>query len=212
MRIVVNPDLSVNVYTPKNASDRFIHESVIKKAPWILRSIKKLEKCRVLSSPEKYISGEKIAYLGEEYLLKIINGKRRPSELLENNLVVSVTNPDTKSVKKAVNRWYRARAGEIFGKYLQKRLSIASQYGITRPFMNIRLMKSRWGTCRSSGKITLNLRLIQLPEICIEYIVMHELCHLKHPNHSKHYYSFLSLCMPEWKAHKRLLDSIILTY
>ena len=67
LRIVISPDLSVNVYTPKNASEKFIHESVTKKAPWILRSIEKLEKCRVLPSPEKYITGENIAYLGGEY-------------------------------------------------------------------------------------------------------------------------------------------------
>jgi len=74
------------------------------------------------------------------------------------------------------------------------------------------MMKSRWGTCRSSGKITLNLRLIELPEPCIEYIVMHELCHLMHPNHSKAFYSFLSVCMPDWKNRKNLLDNIKLTY
>ncbi len=81
-------------------------------------------------------------------------------------------------------------------------------YGVSKPTLRTRQMKSRWGSCMvQKNIITLNRRLLAAPKGCIEYVVMHELCHLVHPNHSKEYYTFLTAMMPDWKARKTMLEN-----
>jgi len=207
LRIEVTPDLKVKIIAPLRASNSFINEAVKEKTPWIIKSINRLNNCRMLPSPEKYISGENLAYLGNECTLKINTGKREVARLSDNTLTIKLPRPDMKGVKREVDKWFRLQAEVIFDEYLEANYSIISQYGIQKPILKIRRMKSRWGSCSKSGKITLNLKLIHLPPACIEYIVMHELCHLKHLNHSKDFYSFLQRCMPDWKERKAILES-----
>lgn len=81
------------------------------------------------------------------------------------------------------------------------------KYGVARPTLRIRDMKSRWGSCLpTKGIITLNKQLLAVPLSCIEYVVMHELCHFLHPNHSKQFYTTLAMLMPDWKERKQLLN------
>ena len=207
LRISITRHLEVNIIAPLQASDSFIHNAVTEKTPWILKSIQRLKQCRILPLPEKYETGDKLAYLGNEYRLEVIKGKRAPVMISEDRIIVQLPAPDMTGVKRAVDRWLRIQAEMVFGSCLKTGYSIVSQYGVAEPFLKIRSMKSRWGSCSRSGKITLNLRLIHLPEACIEYIVMHELCHLKNLNHSKAFYSFLQICMPDWKDRKAILES-----
>jgi len=81
------------------------------------------------------------------------------------------------------------------------------RYGIERPQIAIRKMQSQWGSCTGAGKITLNLRLIQMPSECIEYVIVHELCHLKEHNHSPAFYALLGRVMPDWEKRKAKLNS-----
>jgi len=113
---------------------------------------------------------------------------------------------DTQRVKKAVDQWYRKRAQETLGRYMEKCFAIASRHSVPDPLMKIRKMRSRWGSCSSKGRITLNLNLALVPVHCIEYVIMHELCHLKHNNHSKAFYSLLTRCQPDWRKRKETLD------
>ena len=84
---------------------------------------------------------------------------------------------------------------------------LVKKYGIEKPTLRIRDMETRWGSCLAKKRIiTLNKRLLESPRNCIEYVVMHELCHLIHPNHSKQFYSFLTMLMPDWKERKIYLD------
>lgn len=207
LRIAVTPDLKVKITAPLRASESFINEAVREKTPWIIRTINRFGKCRVLPVPENYASGERLAYLGTEYVLKVINGKRSPTRLDGDFLVVQLPDPDQKSVKRAVDKWFRIQAEMTFSACMNSGYAVVSQFGVQKPVLKIRRMKSRWGTCSRSGEITLNLMLIHLPVICIEYIIMHELCHLRHLNHSKAFYSFLQCCMPDWKDRKAVLES-----
>ena len=115
-------------------------------------------------------------------------------------------NNDTPSVKKAVDQWYRKRAREVLGRYLEKCYTVASRHGVPEPLLVIRTMQRRWGSCSNKGRITLNVNLIKVPVHCIEYVIMHELCHLKYNNHSKTFYSLLTRCQPDWRRRKEMLD------
>ena len=207
LRIAITPDLKVKITAPLRTSDSFIHDSLKEKMPWIIKSVDRLKNRRILPAPYKYVSGEKLTYLGKEYTLKVIKGKKEPVILAGDSLMLKISKPEIRSVKRELDKWYRTRAETIFGGCLREGYTIISQYVIKEPFLKIRRMKSRWGSCSRSGKITLNLRLIHLPPVCIEYIVMHELCHLRYLNHSKDFYAFLQICMPDWKDRKKILES-----
>jgi predicted metal-dependent hydrolase len=105
-----------------------------------------------------------------------------------------------------VNTWYRKRAHETLGRYLEKCYAIASRHGVAEPVLTIRTMPRRWGSCSLKGRITLNLNLVKAPVHCIEYVIMHELCHLKYHDHSKSFYSLLTRCQPDWRHRKEILN------
>ncbi|MCF8081344.1 MAG: M48 family metallopeptidase, partial [Desulfobacterales bacterium] len=120
-------------------------------------------------------------------------------------------NPKHRSkVKTAVDSWYRTRAQDLLHRYLAKCYEVASRHGVQKPLLSVRRMKRRWGSCTPKGRITLNTRLVQVPVHCIEYVIMHELCHLKEANHSKAFYSLLTRCQPDWRIRKEALNRFML--
>ena len=209
LKIVVAPELTVDVFAPKNADDKAVHAAIMKKASWIARKLNTLEAYHPLPAPKRYISGETLVYLGRQYRLKVEKGPLQSAKLLGRFLWIWVKEKsDTRCIKKAVNSWYRIRAEETLGRYMEKCFAIASRHGVPQPLITIRTMKRRWGSCSPKGRITINTNLIQVPIHCIEYVIMHELCHLKHHNHSKAFYSLLTRCQPDWRKRKETLDRI----
>jgi predicted metal-dependent hydrolase len=207
LRIVVSPELTVDVLAPNSATDKAIQAAIKKKTPWIIKTLDRLESYHALPAPKRYLSGETFVYLGRQYRLKVQNGSKQPAKLLGRFLWVWVKDKtDTQSVKRSVEAWYRKRAHENLGRYMDKCYRIASRHGVTEPSMVIRRMTRRWGSCSPSGRITLNLKLVYVPVHCIEYVVMHEICHLKQSNHSKAFYSLLTRCQPDWRKRKETLD------
>lgn len=209
MRIVVSPELTVDVFAPATANEEQIEAAVLKKAAWITSKLDALERYHPLPAPKKYISGETLVYLGRQYRLKVQQGGRQPAKLRGRFLRVGVEDKkDTRSVKKAVDAWYRKRAHETLGRYLEKCYAIASRHGVAEPVLLIRAMRRRWGSCSPKGRITLNKNLVKAPVHCIEYVIMHELCHMKYHNHSKSFYSLLTRCQPDWRNRKEILDKV----
>ena len=212
LRVVVSPELTVDVFVPKTVNDDQIHLSLKKKAPWIARTLDKLESYHPLPVPKRYVSGETLVYLGRQYRLKVVKDSKQQAKLLGRFLWVWVEDKnDTQSVKKAVDQWYRKRAGETLGRYLEKCYTVVLRHGVSKPLLVIRKMRRRWGSCSSKGRITLNTNLVQVPVHCIEYVITHELCHLKHNNHSKAFYSLLTRCQPDWRKRKEILDKFRLS-
>ena len=119
LRIAVTPELKVIITAPLHASDSFINEAIREKTPWIIRSIQRLKNCSLLPVPENYVSGEKLAFIGKEYMLKVITGKRAPARLAGDLLIVQLPESGMKSVKRAVDKWYRMQAEEVFSRYLE---------------------------------------------------------------------------------------------
>lgn len=212
LRIVVAPELTVDVFAPSAAGEEQIHAALIKKAAWIVRKLDALEAYHPLPAPKQYVSGETLLYLGRQYRLKVEQGSRQSAKLLGRYLWVWLENKkDIKCAKKAVDSWYRNRAQETLGRYMERCLAIASRHGVQEPALVIRTMLRRWGSCSSKGRITLNLNLVKVPVHCIEYVMMHELCHLNYHNHSKAFYSLLTRCQSDWRKRKAILDKMIIS-
>jgi predicted metal-dependent hydrolase len=211
MRIVVAPELTVDVFAPASADGAQVQAAVMKKAAWIARKLDALERYHPLPAPKKYISAETLIYLGRQYRLKVEKGRSQPAKLMGRFLRVWVEDKnDTRSVRNTVDSWYRNRAHETLGHYMEKSYAIASRHGVPEPVLFIRNMRRRWGSCSPKGRITINLNLVKAPVHCIEYVNIHELCHLKYHNNSTSFYSLLTPCQSDWRKRKEVLDKVVI--
>jgi predicted metal-dependent hydrolase len=211
LRIVVAPDLTVDVFAPVTADEDQIQIALMKKAAWIAGKLDALERYHPLPAPKQYISGETLVYLGRQYRLKVEKGRSQPAKLMGRFLKVWVQDKnDTRSVRNTVDSWYRKRAHETLGRYMERCYSIASRHGVPEPVLLIRTMRRRWGSCSPKGRITLNLNLVKAPVHCIEYVIMHELCHLKYHNHYRFFYSLLTRCQTDGRKRKAILDKTVI--
>jgi predicted metal-dependent hydrolase len=210
LRIIVKPDLSVTADAPSGFSEEEVRDAIQSKAPWIVRQLAELEDYHPLPRPHKFVSGETFVYLGRQYRLKVETGEKAPAKLRGRFLHVTVSNKTNSDlVRKVVNAWYRTRAEDVFRRYLDACMEVAVRHGINEPTLTIREMRTRWGSCTAKGLVTLNLRLIHAPVHCIEYVVMHELCHLVHHDHSPKFFRLLTRCMPDWKKRRDILSRVV---
>lgn len=205
--IAVDSGHHVYAYVPASLSEAEVQKILNKKARWIIRKLDEQQTYEPLPRPEHYVSGEILVYLGQQYRLKVLQGESGPVKLTGGCVYVPVpSGAENGRVKKAVEHWYRERAHELFPHKLTECLEAAYNKGGSEPRLSIRKMRRRWGSCSSAGRITLNLHLIQVPEHCVEYVIMHEISHLAEPNHSRDFYNLLTRCMPDWKERKQELD------
>jgi len=210
LRIVVKPDLSVLVDAPNGFTEEEILEAVRSKARWVVRQMGEFEEFHPLPTPHKFISGETFVYLGRQYRLKVLKGEKVPAKLRGRFLYVTVPEKsDLKAVKASLDAWFRARADDVFRRYLASCMEVARRHGVEEPSLTIRDMRTRWGSCTAAGRVILNLKLIHAPVHCIEYVIMHELCHLVHHNHSPRFYRLLARCMPDWEQRRALLRQVV---
>ena len=120
---------------------------------------------------------------------------------------------DFEKKKRMVSRFIDQQCRQVFGEIVDEVYPIFQKYGVAMPTLRIRDMETRWGSCLAKkGVITLNKRLLEAPRHCIEYVVTHEFCHFIHPNHSKQYYAFLTMLMPDWRERKKVLDENTANY
>ncbi len=209
VRIHVHPNGSVEVEAPEATSNEEVTTALKKRLRWVSHQLaeRKAYKAHVL--PRAYVSGESHFYLGRRYLLKAMasDGGRGDVKLIGGKLIVSTTSQTSGEVKDTLNRWYRRRAKIYFERKL-KEVSQSMSWVDHPPPLTLRTMRTQWGNCSPSGQVCINPRLIRAPRDCIEYVVTHELCHLKEHNHSKRYYALLDQHLPNWRHVKAHLDGM----
>jgi predicted metal-dependent hydrolase len=207
LRIVVRPDLSVLVDSPAGFSEEEIAAAVRTKGRWLVKQLDEIAAFHPLPKPYRFVSGETLVYLGRQYRLRVTQGEAAPAKLKGRYLEVTVADKkDAESVRSVVEAWYRHRAEDRFGRSFEQCMKIAERHGAKRPTLAIRKMRTRWGSCTAEGRMTLNLYLIQAPVHCIDYVVIHELCHTVEHNHSKAFYRLMTRCMPDWEHRKAVLN------
>ncbi len=207
--IDVHPDLSVVVTAPRGKGIDSVKEKVHKRAAWILKQKEFFKDFLPMMPPRQYISGESHYYLGKQYRLKVIESHQEQAKMQGRYINVYVKNRDDRNrVEELFKAWLLSHARTRFEYYLQKCWEKTRQYKVTLPQLQIRKMRKRWGSCSSRGFIYLNPDLIKAPSHCIEYVITHELCHLKHPNHSKGFYQMLRKVMPDWERRKLRLEKV----
>ncbi len=211
--INVYPDTSVVVNAPVGSDTHEVEQKILKRAAWILRQQRQFETYSASQLlPHRYVSGEAYRYLGRQYRLRITEDVIERVLLSRGYLTVGVHNPSDKvRIAGLVEKWYRSRAQFVFRERFVQSYSRVASLGIPYPEFDILDMKSRWGSCTASGRILLNLKLIQIPKVLIDYVIIHELCHLKEHNHSVAFYALLDRVLADWQARKQRLNQIELT-
>lgn len=205
--IKVYPDCTVTVTAPNGADLDRILTKLKEKAPWIQKQQNEFLSYHPLTPPRKYVNGETHLYLGRQYRLKLQPARIDDVKVSRGKIVVYVRQG---SAKRVLEKWYREKAGEYFSKVLRQQLPRFMDFKIKQPELLVRVMRTRWGSCTRTGQVILNPELIKAPKICIEYVVVHELCHLVHHNHTKKFYSLQQRMMPDWlKAKERLERALV---
>lgn len=206
LAIEVHPDLTVQVVAPIDAQIEMIEEKLIKRGSWIVKQQKYFEDFLPRTPIREYVSGETHLYLGKRYLLKVKSGTCNSVKLIGGVLQIEINSKSNYSAKQLLIGWYKEHAESILQKHYAKNLSLFDQYKIPTPEIKIKRMKKRWGSYTSSGNIILNPELIKAPVKCIDYVIIHELCHAIGPLHNKLFYQNMERIMPDWKRWKERLE------
>jgi hypothetical protein len=207
--IKVHPDCRVVVSAPEDASNDAVLLAVKKRGRWIYEQLRDFRKQLEYTTPRQYISGESHYYLGKQYLLKVIEAPDQVQgiKLLRGKLEVSIRSKSAEKVRERLAEWYKARAKETFAKRLDAMLEQAL-WVTERPPLRILTMQTQWGSCSPNGRITLNPHLVKAPRECIDYVILHELCHIAEHNHSERFYRLMNQVMPKWEKTKERLDGM----
>ena len=214
--IKVHPDQRVVATVPHDATDQAVQAAMAKRARWIWQNIQDFAKQQEYVLPKQYISGETQFYLGKRFVLKVTHDADQPSnvKLSRGRLNVSLRHQKedkSKTIKALLDKWYLNKAKAVFQERLHVMLPKATWVqGI--PSFRIMTMKKQWGSCSRQGQLMLNPHLVKASKECIDYVILHELCHIAEHNHSEKFWRLLNQVMPNWKEVKARLDDMAELY
>ena len=213
--ITVTPEMEVLVKAPTDTTIEKVKEKIRKKAPWIIKQQSFFLSFQPKTPNRKYISGETHLYLGRQYRLIIDKGElimdNEDAVKIKNGLLV-VKAKDQATAKKIVLDWYRKKAEQKLNEIAQPlilRFIWKYKLSIIHYQLSIRDMPTRWGSCTPKGKIILNPELIKAPKGCIEYVIIHELCHLIHLDHTQKFIDLQTREMKDWEKWKMKLEKLL---
>lgn len=210
LAISVLPNGEVEVVAPVGTHQAVIDERLRRRANWVLQQRRYFDQFQPKTPERLYVGGETHLYLGRQYRLKISLGAEDSVRLKDGYFWVSVIDrPSPDFVAALLSRWYRERAHMK----LSERFAIA----ITRfphvarkpPTLSVRPMRRRWGSFSAGGRITLNADLVRASLPCIDYVIIHELVHCRHPNHGRAFFNLLEQIMPDWERRKKNLERML---
>lgn len=211
MEISVHPDGRVGVRAPVGTSPLAVQNRVVKRARWIRKQINFFRQFEPRTPPRRYIGGETHLFLGRQYRLRVNRNPDNVVKLKGADFLVMTPAPENRQkVKSLFTEWYQEHARVIFSKRLQCCYKTAKGLKVPYPVVKLKKMTKRWGSCSKAGDILLNTELVKAPLYCIDYVIMHELCHLKEHAHNNGYYKLLSKYMPDWEMRKERLERIFL--
>ena len=205
--ITVTPDLDVMVKAPVDTSIESVKKKLRKKAPWIIKQQSFFLSFYPKTPDRKFISGETHLYLGRQYRLKIIQGNEEDVKLKGKFIEVTVT--DKSRVRQLMKEWYLQNAKIKFHFIAQKTIDKFKKHEVEPSSIVLRAMPTRWGSCTARGKLILNPELIKAPRGCIEYVIIHELCHLIHHDHTQKFIDLQTREMPDWEKWKMKLEKLL---
>lgn len=205
--ITVTPEMKVLVKAPTDTSIEKVKEKIRKKAPWIIKQQSFFLSFHPKTPARRFISGETHLYLGRQYRLKLVPGKFASVKL--KGKFIEVTTDEKTNTKHLLSDWYLKNAKDKFQTIAEPLIDKFRKYKVEPTSIVFRDMPTRWGSCTPKGKIILNPELIKAPKGCIEYVIIHELCHLIHHDHTQKFIDLQTKEMKDWEKWKTKLEKLL---
>ena len=204
-QITVDKD-SVVVRTPVSKRMAEIKEIVDGKKQWIFRKQLQFQKRSSVVQKPTFIPGSKLSYLGRNITLKILKNRKTESVMLKKDTItISIKSKriSKNTIKKLYQKWLMKKATRLFETKVAK---LSKKVKLKPSKINIKDLKNRWGSATSDNTINLNMNLIKAPSSVIDYVILHELCHLKIKGHSDKFWSMVKKYMPNYEDQRRWLE------
>ena len=201
-------DFKVVISVPEQAPDEMIIELLNTKKEWITKQLSKYKQSSGYNNLTNIKSGSSSQLFGKDRRIKIMPSLINSIEEEEKNIIIYMKNVNDELAQEMLSVWWRDKAKNVFTAEIDFLYNkIFKKYDIAKPSLQIRKMKTLWGSCNpSKSKITINEYLLKADLRCIQYVILHELTHLIYPYHNNDFYNFLTVQMPDWKTRKEQLD------
>lgn len=206
MRLVVSPDGSVEARVPRDTSVESVRDFVFRQRKWVFRQQLYFEHFRPRDPERRYVAGETFRYLGRQYRLQLDDSGPDSVKLKGRLLIVTTKSRNSEEIRGAVQRWYMDRARITFARRSASLFERLAPHGIPARPVGIRRMSRRWGSCTPTGRILINPYLIIAPTDCVDYVLVHEMCHLVHQRHDESFYGLLTTVMTNWPCRRLRLE------
>ena len=211
MSITVDPEGEIVVRVPPHADIEEITERVAKRGGWISYHQSRAELWRPRTPPRTYEDGETHLYLGRQYRLSAEIGLAQSVRASGDRIVMTMHRPKRiDDRKELLAAWYLKEARTMFAKRLDAVFQPFAQLGHQRPRLIIRELTHRWGSLTARGNLVVSRQLVRAPRPCIDYVLVHELCHLEHKDHGAGFWILLDRMMPDHEKRKRQLERALL--
>ena len=209
LAITVHPDQRLEIVAPEGCDPDRVLKRIERRQGWILKQWRYFEQFKPAQPVPSYVSGETFLYLGRQYRLKVHEATVETVKLIGRFLHVWVREKADRGRKhQLVEDWYRSHAEHLFLARMTMWIEKSPSLRLDEfPRLIVRRMPYRWGSCTKAGNILLNPELVKTPIHCIDYVIVHELCHRLIHNHSPAYYRLLNRCLPDWEKRKARLES-----
>ena len=203
IRLEIRSETGLTVVVPRKYTQQQVHDILRQKARWILKHLSTSKPAQMPLFTLEPGQGDRLVFMGRPIELVISTGKSAacPAVLHGDKLVIS-TGSRNRPVPGILENWYRRQAAAVFK---QKADCFQEMMGLRYNTIFIRGQRTRWGSCSPAGNLTLNWKLLMAPEEIVDYVIIHELAHLKHMNHSKRFWDLVGQYCPGWKRHRKYL-------
>jgi predicted metal-dependent hydrolase len=208
LAITVAPGGDLVVTAPEGTSDAQVDSVLRRRGEWIRRRTREAAALPPQPTPREWVSGETHRYLGRQYRLKVARAEKTQVKLSGQFFRVTVPDPrEPEQVRQVMERWYLDHARETFGRRMEALIRRTPRLGLTEaPPLIVRRLQKRWGSCSAEGRILMNVDAVRLPMPCIDYLLVHELCHLRQPHHGPGFWRLLDACMPDSERWRQRLQ------
>jgi predicted metal-dependent hydrolase len=207
LEIAVHPDQTVVVKAPLGIDDEAIRTRVARRAGWIIRQRNFFRQFDPRTPARSYVGGETHLYLGRHYRLRIGSGNQDAVKLIKGYFEIEVKGDiSPEKIKSLLEGWYRDKAAGKFRESFDRYWPYFEKLLLEKPRLQIKRMRKRWGSLSANGMLTLNTDLIRAPRECIDYVIVHELSHLRNDDHGPEFYRFLDKVLPDWEKRKHKLE------
>jgi predicted metal-dependent hydrolase len=202
---VYPPNGAIRLSSPRNVKDDTLRLFVVSKIGWIRKQQRRFQR-QDREGVKEYVERESHYYLGKRYLLKVVEKNTVPAVSISNKYIVMQVRPGATPEKRQeiLDQWYRGQLKEVLSPLIDK---WEKKIGVKSAGWSVRKMRTKWGTCNTdSKKISFNLELVKKPIECIEFVVVHELVHLRERRHNEQFAALMVRVLGNWNVLRRKLN------